>query len=146
MFSYREEVFYVPITITVVFCKWVLIVFQSSIYENILQPQWPVSVNQRHVFNLTHTSQQRCSLISFSRAQSHQGKFDQHQASRIQISSKSPLFHIVPRQYVTCEWSGTCNCKASTLVQLHSSILLRYSLSKFALAFHHIYINKGRTD
>lgn len=36
MFSYREGVFYVPITITVVFCKWVLIVLQSSVYENIL--------------------------------------------------------------------------------------------------------------
>lgn len=74
------------------------------------------------------------------------GSFDKSQASRAQTSSKSLLFHIVPRQYVTCEWAGTCNFKASTPVQLHSLILLRKILSEFALAFHHIYINKEHTD
>lgn len=61
MFSHRG-VFYVPIVITVVFCNKVLIVFQSTVEENILATQ-SVCVNWRPISNLTYTS---FSTVDFS--------------------------------------------------------------------------------
>lgn len=119
---------------TVVFCKWVLIVFRA-LYMRMYFSHNDLLVWTSGMF-LTLTPLLRgAHSQAFSRVHSCQGKFDQHRASRIQISSKSQLSLVVPR-YVTCEWSGTRNYKPSTPVQLCSLILLRCSLPEFGLAFH----------